>query len=262
MAKVYDEIKKSVENGYSGWLSEVAVSDNAIALAGSANYLVGAAVRCLIVGRDKGAQQLVERARSWLDGALERGRRGEPLGGAQIEGVAYNDLALCRWLSNTSHAPPDLSGGCAVLRAYLAGFSKRAVRKEWEWVFPYLAGLGDVEYCVREFEAFHPGSRGPRSAAAARRGSPTSLPSSNSNRSFRQPKWRPWPTSSFARMFGGSSAADRTIAARCGSSCWPPHCPASATGSYFVGRSSSASRSPTAAGTRHGGTRPANHIDP
>lgn len=151
-----DQIREVVGRAYPHWASSADPADEPGRMAGSANYLVGAAVRCVIAERDEDALRLLRRAESWLTAALERASRGEPIDELYFEVDAHVDLDLCRWLTESPAGRTDISRGCALLREHLASLPPKGAGREWDWALPILLLGGDTALVVAEFERAYP----------------------------------------------------------------------------------------------------------
>jgi hypothetical protein len=127
-------------------------AEDPIAAAGSANYLIGCAVRCFIVGRDADGLMLAQRADTWLTAAFDRATRGRLAGEVSIKADVCTDLVLSRWLAESQAALPDHTRCRAALQSYLRSLSPKKAREEWDWALPLLVANGGVRYCVRQFE--------------------------------------------------------------------------------------------------------------
>ena len=76
-------------------------------VASTANARLHTAIKCILVGYDEPARQLLTQAHEWLTRAIRE--REQPRGSSQegVEAARRLDLALCNWLLNDEHDGAD-----------------------------------------------------------------------------------------------------------------------------------------------------------
>ena len=77
-------------------------------LGGTAHANLGMAIACLLVGFDAPAQQLLEKAISWLAEAIESNEKPQRYAEDGTEASRYTDFALCKWLLYDQHDDDSL----------------------------------------------------------------------------------------------------------------------------------------------------------
>lgn len=78
-------------------------------LASAASAYLNLAVKCVLVGRDAAAEQLLIRAFDWLTIAITEHERPRAYGVDGTEAERYLSLAMCNWLLNSMHDIEDLN---------------------------------------------------------------------------------------------------------------------------------------------------------
>jgi hypothetical protein len=86
-----------------------------------ADAMLNAAVRCLLVGLDAPGEQLLVKAASWLQLAIESSEKQYDHNPDRNEANRFGDLALCNWLLHNKHDRDNLHQAVVHLERYLAG---------------------------------------------------------------------------------------------------------------------------------------------
>lgn len=117
--QVFDpnELRRRLDDphtGYQWWLSHDYEKSAAEGVSGNvANADVGEAVKCLLVGYDGPGEQLLRRARHWLNLAVENEEKPHDYAGGWTEARRHLDLGICNWLLGNRNDAENM-------RAYLS----------------------------------------------------------------------------------------------------------------------------------------------
>jgi hypothetical protein len=122
-------------------------------LAGTEQILLNA-VKCLLVGMETEALELLAKADQWVTIALQRFAVEEVT--FETEDARHLDLALCRWLEGPPAVPPDLTRACHLLAAQAAAVTAPTHVSTFEWVLPLWLDAGCAAECVTAFERCEP----------------------------------------------------------------------------------------------------------
>lgn len=102
------------ENCYMDWVirQQPTTSSSAAALASYAEDYLTCAVRCLMVGMEHEALELLAKSNQWMTKALIRAEAGEVI---ELEYHRHFCHAVCRWLLGTPALSHDLTRACELL---------------------------------------------------------------------------------------------------------------------------------------------------
>jgi hypothetical protein len=89
-------------------------------LTGSAESMLNDGIRCLLVGLDSPAEQVLAKAAAWLQQAIERAERDPGYSANETEARRHAGLALCNWLLHDRQDQDNLEQAVVYLDRYLA----------------------------------------------------------------------------------------------------------------------------------------------
>ncbi len=135
-------------------------------LSSSANAYLNMAVKCLLVGYDRPAQQLLKKAFNWLTTAIRDEERPRAYAAKGTEARRHLDLALCNWLL---HERQDRESFCLYVENYEEFLSASGLaqnKAEISFALPHYVDAGAYRQALARYA--NAGMSPPESLASIR----------------------------------------------------------------------------------------------
>jgi hypothetical protein len=150
----YFERLTEIMRGPFGYQSTSQMEFNPESPLGGTEMILLDAVKCLLVGMEAEALELLAKADQWVTIALQRLAVEEAT--FETEDACHLELSLCRWLEGPPAVPPDLTRARHLLAQKAAAVAAPTHVSTFEWVLPLWLDAGCAAECVAAFERCEP----------------------------------------------------------------------------------------------------------